>query len=376
MSTPKTIKDISLNGKTVFLRVDLNSEIVNGKPVLSPRITEHAKTIALLKKKKAKIIVIAHQSRPGKKDFTSLKYHSKLLKKYTKITFIQDVIGKKAEAAINNLKPGEAILLENIRSLKEEYSNSKNNKLVNFFKDKIDVYINDAFSISHREQSSLTIIPKIAKQKAMGPVFEKELKNIIKLDTKDSLYILGGNKIKDLMLLIDKNILSTGLFSIACLKAKGTEFGKKQNEILKEYNALLPKIKKNLSHIKTPVDLALNINGKRKECMIDNLSDNIALDIGEKTIQYYKSEINKSKKILWKGTAGDCSKKAFSKGTIELLKSMEKSRAFCVIAGGHSQTALEKYKINKNKIGYLSLSGGALIHYISGKKLPGLEALK
>ena len=87
-------------------------------------------------------------------------------------------------------------------------------------------------------------------------------------------------------------------------------------------------------------------------------------------------EILKAKKVFWKGTAGNCSYKGFCLGTEKLLKAMEKSKAYCVVAGGHSETAIERYKINKNKIGYVSLAGGALVHYIAGKKLPGLEALK
>src|SRR3989344_5905750 len=118
----KTLKDFNLKGKTVLLRIDINSEIKKGKPVLSERIIEHAKTIKELKKKKAKTVVLAHQSRPGKKDFTSLKEHAKLLNKYVKINFIDSVIDDKAVEAIKNLKEGEAILLDNIRGVKEEFS--------------------------------------------------------------------------------------------------------------------------------------------------------------------------------------------------------------------------------------------------------------
>ncbi len=375
----KTINDFNVKGKTVLLWADLNSEIKNNKPTLSARIKEHSKTIALLKKKKAKIIVLSHQSRPGKKDFTSLKKHAGLVNKITKIKFIEDIIGKKAELAINNLKGGEAILLENIRYLKDEYKLKGKNKIVEFFKDKIDIYINDSFSMCHRDEASLTLIPRKIKIKAIGPTLEKEINNAEKIKSKinNSLFILGGNKVADIQLLLNKkNILPTGTLALLALKAKGYDLGKKQTPALKKQLKFIPKIKANIKNIKIPEDMAFNISGKRKDISKEDFpSNHLALDIGKQTIELYKREIRKAKRIFWKGTAGDNSLKNFELGTKELLKEIKKSKAFTVVAGGHSQTALKRYKINI-KGGYLSLSGGALIHYMAGKKLPGLEVLK
>jgi phosphoglycerate kinase len=377
----KTINDLKLKGKTVLLRIDINSQIKNNKPVLSNRIKEHSKTISLLKKQKTKIITIAYQSRPGKPDFTSLKKHATLINKQTKIKFIPDIIGKKSKKAIKSLKEGDAILLENIRYLKDEY-NPGNNKITKFFKDKFDIYINDAFSICHRNQTSITQLPKLT-EKAIGPVLEYEIRNIdkIKNNLSNSLFILGGNKIEDVLLLIKNNksnkILPTGILALLVLKAKGYDLGKKQTKLLKDQLRLIPKIKKHLKNIKTPKDLAFNINGKRKDIPINDFPiNNLAHDIGMQTIKDYEKEIKKTKKIFWKGTAGDCSKKHFDIGTNRLLKAMEKSKAFSIVSGGHSETQINKLGINKKKLGYVSLSGGALIHYLSNKKLPGLEALK
>lgn len=373
-----TIDDLNVKGKRILLWADLNSEIINKKPVISSRIKEHAKTISELKRKKAKIIIISHQSRPGKQDFTSLKEHSKLLSKFVSVKFVPDTIGKKADLAINKLKNGEALLLENIRFVKDEYKISMNNKIVIFFRRKIDIYINDAFSMCHRRETSIVLLPKLF-EKAIGRVLEKELKNIekVKENTKNALFILGGNKVEDIMLLINKkNILPTGILALLVLKAKGHKLGL-QDKMLKKETKFIPKIKNNLKHIKMPVDLAFEINGKRKDISINKLPINHrALDIGKETIKMYEKEIMKARKVFWKGTAGDCSHKDFCLGTKRLLKAMEKSKAFGIVSGGHSETAIQRYKINKNKIGYVSLSGGALVHYIAGKKLPGLEALK
>ena len=180
------------------------------------------------------------------------------------------------------------------------------------------------------------------------------------------------------MLLINKKkILSTGLFSILCLKAKGHKLGRLQKKIIGKNNKFENQIKKNLKHILLPLDVGIKIKGKRKNVSVNSFPLNtLALDIGTKTIKLYEKEILKAKKIFWKGTAGDCSQKEFCSGTKRLLKAMEKSKAFCIVSGGHTQTVVEKFKIKKKKMGYFSLSGGALLHYIIGKKLPGLEALK
>ena len=254
-----------------------------------------------------------------------------------------------------------------------------NNKIIIFFRKKIDIYINDAFSMCHRKETSIVLLPKLF-DKAIGRVLEKELKNIekVKENTKNALFILGGNKVEDIMLLINKkNILPTGILAILSLKAKGHDIGFKENKILREEEKFIPKIKRNLKNMKLPIDLAFEIDGKRKDISTNKFPINHkVLDIGKETIKMYEKEILKAKRVFWKGTAGDCSYKDFCLGTKRLLKAMEKSKAFGIVSGGHSETAIERYKINKNKIGYVSLAGGALVHYIAGKKLPGLEALK
>ena len=277
---------------------------------------------------------------------------------------------------IRNLKNGEAVLLENLRFLKEEFNLSKKNKLIEILGKECDYYINDAFSVSHRKQTSIIGFPKILKS-GIGRLMEIELSNLNKIKTSNSLFILGGSKIDDIMLLANKKrIISTGVFSLLCLKAKKIKLGLEDN-ILKDKNKFIPLINKNIKNIKTPIDLAVEFNGKRKEINITSLPTNKKiLDIGKNTVKLYSKEIKKANSIFWKGTAGYCEKKEFSFGTEKLLKEIEKSKKFCVIAGGHSSEALEMFKINKKRISYVSLSGGALLYYITGKKLPGLEALK
>jgi len=369
----KNLDDFNFEGKIVLLRSDLNSDVQNKKLLKSERIKEAAITINELKKKKAKIVILAHQGRPGDEDFISLKQHCKQLNKYTKVNFVKDIIGKKAEKAISGLKNGEAILLENIRNLKEEFSPGKN-KITDFFSRLCKIYVNDAFSVCHRAQTSI-LLPKYIKKSCAGRILEREVKAIQKLKLKDTIYILGGAKPEDNIKLLGKhNVLSCGLFGQICLINKGKKLGE-QEEYLKKKKILIKIAKNKLIKIQTPVDFAVNING-RKEIPLNGFPNKYEIfDIGSETQKIYTNEIRKAKAIYMKGPAGDCSKKIFSKGTFAILKAVANSKAFSIIGGGHLSDAIEASHINKKKFGHISLSGGALLSYIAGEKLPGLEVL-
>ena len=374
----KTIKNLDLKGKLVILRVDINTEIINGRVQDNPRFSEHAKTIKFLKNKKAKIIILAHQGNPGEKDFISLEQHAKILSKYIKVKFVRDIIGKKAINSIQNLKNGEALLLDNVRFLKEEFDPSINNKFIKILAEKADIFVMDAFSICHRNQSSVVSFPKVLPS-YIGLVMENELKNIdrLKEKTKNALFILGGTKTKDLIpLLGNKKILSSGILALLVLKAKGIKLGK-EDELLKKDIKLLEKIQPYMKNIITPVDLAVSVNGKRKNISINDLPSKYPIyDIGKKTMELYKKEIAKSKIIFFKGAVGNTEEKGFELGTKELLKAISNNKGFSLIAGGSSASAIERFKINKKGFSYISLSGGVLVHYLAGEKLPGLEALQ
>ncbi|MCA9485599.1 MAG: phosphoglycerate kinase, partial [Nanoarchaeota archaeon] len=176
-------------------------------------------------------------------------------------------------------------------------------------------------------------------------------------------------------LIKNKKIISAGTLGQLLLISRGHNLGK-QNKLLKNYKALEKKFKK-LTHIKAPKDYAFEIKGKRKEFLVEELPVNYeVMDIGSKTIEFYINEIKKAKAIYVKGTLGYCEDSKFCKGTFEILKAISKSKATSILGGGHLTTALEKSKISKKKFSHVSLSGGALVQYIAGEKLPGLEALR
>ena len=368
-----------LENKTAILRIDINAELdKNKKPIMSERFKASAKTIDFLKSKGAKIICIAHQGQPGKYDFSSLEKHSKVLNRLTKIIFINDITGNKAQTAIKNLKPGQAILLENIRFNKDEFNpDKKDNEIIKNLVPLANIYINDAFSVCHREQTSIVSFPKHLKSYA-GLTLEKELKSVEKIKVKNALFVLGGNKPVDLIQLTEsKNkMLAGGSLVLLPRIAKGYKLGKEE-QVLKSDLHLIKDIKPYLKKMVLPIDLAISVNEKRKDISLSDLPvDYPVYDISYKTIEHFKHEIVKAKAIFVKGPMGFFGKPGFNKGTKEILKEVAKSNAFTIMAGGHTSNALSRIGVNKNKINYISLSGGALVEYISGRKLPGIEALK
>jgi len=377
----KTLSSFNFKGKKVLLRTDINSDVKEGtsKVLMSERIKEAVVSIKELKKKKAKVVIIAHQGTPGKDDFVSLLQHAKLLNKFVKIKFIPDTVGKKAINAISNLKNGEVILLENLRFLNDEFHPEKEDNKIMKLAPLFDYYVNDAFSVCHRKQTSIVSFPKVLKSCA-GRVLEREVKALQKIKIKNCLYILGGAKPEDNIKLLKGNkVLACGLFGQLCLIANGKNLGY-QNKYLETEKALSPdilkKLKDKLNNVHTPIDFAIKIREKRVEVDLHKFPNHFEIyDIGQKTIDRYVHEIKKSKAIYMKGPAGDCSDKRFTKGTFSILKAVSECTGFTLIGGGHLSDAIRDSKISIKKFSHISLSGGALLSYIVGEKLPGLIAL-
>jgi len=395
-----TIDSFDFKDKVVGVRVDINSPIINNKIVLNQRIIESAKTIKELIELGAKVVILAHQGRAGQSDCVSLKEHSKLLSKEVgkKIDFSNELSSDKVFKKILKLKSGSAILLENLRFNDDElYPEKKINsilKLEKFF----DYYICDAFSVAHRKQTSTIGFKKIPN--IAGRVMEKELSGLNQiLEIKHpKVFILGGAKPDDLVELMEvalKNntvdlILLTGVIGEIAISLKGFDLGKKLKFLI-EHNYLdsITKIKELLnkysSKIIFPEDIALiGPNKKRIEIKTKdfNLEKNKLLldkylieDIGSGTIKTYSSFLNHVSSIYLKGPAGNFEKKDCSYGTSALLEKIVKSKAFIFMGGGHSVTSASMFKV-LDKFSYVSLAGGALVKFLSGKELPAVSVLE
>jgi len=380
----KTLKDFDLKNRLVLLRSDINSDVSRGRVLLSERIIEASKTIRELKRKKAKIVILAHQGNPGKKDFLSLRQHANLLCRYTKVKFVSDICGNKAIEAIGQIKIGEAILLDNVRFVKDEFNpKKKDNILLKNLSPLFDLYINDAFSVCHRDHTSITGFPKKVDG-CIGPLVEVELKALENISIKNCLYVLGGAKPEsNIKLLKGNKILACGLFGQMCLVANGKDLGYQnryleKNVLVKgDYKKFKSKLKRKLKNVKTPRDFAVIKDNSRKEFLLKDFPLEYEIeDIGENTIKKYVKEIKKAEAIYMKGPAGFSADERFAKGTVSLLKAIASSKGFSLVGGGHLSDTIKKYKLPKKKFGYVSLSGGALLGYIAGEKLPGIEALK
>jgi len=383
--------DFDLKGKRILIRIDINTSIIKNKIQENLRFKEHAKTLKEISKKRARIVILAHQGKKGSKEYRdNLKQHSKILSKLTKrkIIYVDDLFGEKAIKAIKNLGEGEMILLKNTRSWigeTKKISPKKHSqglfvkKLKNYF----DLFIQDSLSVCHRNHASIVGFPYVLPS-CQGRVLQKELEAIDKINNeikKPLVLLLGGKKIKDYLGLIEKYnkekklqyILTTGIFSLIACISKGINLGI-ENKLLKPQLNIISKIKPLKNKLILPIDFAIDINGKRKEIDIDEFpSEYKVLDIGEKTIKEYRKIIKNSKTVFVKGTAGNYEKKGFEKGTKILLKEVGKSKTFSLVGGGDTISAVEKYKIKG--LNHISLSGGALLEYLAGKKLPGLEIL-
>lgn len=388
----KTLKDFSVKDKLVLLRVDINSPVVNKKILDNPRLKEASETIKYLIEKNAKLIIIAHQGRKGSDDFIGLNQHAEILSKYVgkRINYVDGLFEDNALEAIDNLESGEAVLLKNVRAYEDEMAldESRFYSFSGFF----DLYVNEAFSVSHRSQGSI-VIPPSQIPSCIGLNFEREIKALENFNIENNepaVYIIGGAKIDDYLpifnVLKNKNakILTSGVLADLLLVLQGKDLGY-ENNWLKEkgYLELSSKLKKIYSQYKDqiilPVDFA--IDGKiRKEISLGEFPvDKKIWDVGHKTLEIYKREMEKAKIIFMKGPLGYSEIDKFSYGTVETLRIVseltEKKKCFSLLGGGHLTTSIQEYKI-PNNFSHISTSGGALIAQISGEKLPGLEALK
>jgi phosphoglycerate kinase len=398
----KTLDDFKVKNKVVLVRVDFNSEInPQTKNVTSDvRIKAHAETtIKELAEKGAKTVILAHQGRKGDPDYTPLKQHAEILQKILKcpVKYVDDLYGEKAKSAIRNLQAGEILVLENVRSFDGETKNGTPEQhaqtaLVQNLAPLADLFVNDAFAAAHRGHVSMVGFTAVLPS-AAGRIMERELKSLSKAlekPEKPCVYVMGGAKADD-SLEISKYVLGNGIADYVLvggvtsqlfMAAKGVDLGKKTLDFLakKELTQFISGIKALIAQypdkIVLPEDVALDVDGKRKEILVSNLPTEYSIfDIGTKTVENFAKIISKAKSIVVSGPMGVYENKEFNYGTKSVLQAIANSKAFSLAGGGNTIAAIEEYGLTK-KIGYISTAGGALIEFLMGKKLPGVVALE
>lgn len=397
-----TIDDFDLKNKTVLVRVDFNSPVdPQTKKILDDtRIRAHAEaTIKELVQKGAKTVILAHQGRPGDADFIPLNQHAKLLGKALNmpVKYVDDVLGEKAQKAIKALKSGEVLVLGNVRSVPYEQNKGtpEEHSKTEFVKNLAplaDVFINDAFAAAHRAHVSIVGFTAVLPS-AAGRIMERELKalsKVLEAPEKPSVFVIGGAKgddSLDISRYVLKNkiadyILTGGVIGHIFLVAKGVDLGKPNMQFLekKDLMGLVPGIKELMKEypkaIVVPVDLAMEVNQKRREITLDELPTNYPiLDIGTETAKKFSEIILKAKTIVVSGPVGVFENPEFKTGTQIVLEAVAASQGFSLVGGGHTVAAVEKLGLAE-KMSYVSTAGGALIEFLMGKQLPGVVALE
>ena len=391
----KTIDDINFKGKKALVRVDFNVPLDSAFNVTdATRIKAAKPTILRILEQGGAAVLMSHLGRPkGVEERYSLKH---IVQKVgailgVRVQFVNVCVGEAAENAAADLKPGEVLILENLRFYKQETAGD-----IHFAKQlsKLgDIFINDAFGTAHRAHASTTVVAQFFKQKAAGFIMKAEIKNadkVLKNAKKPVTAIMGGAKISDKLLIIEKllnvadNILIGGGMSYTFSKAAGGNIGDSlcENDAIEYVLELQKKSKNKGVQMVFPIDtlIADNFSNKANTQTVyaGEIPENWqGMDIGKKSARLFSEIIENSQTILWNGPMGVFEMPSFAKGTISIAKAVKNATdkgAFSLIGGGDSAAAINSLGFG-SYVSYVSTGGGALLEYMEGKVLPGIKAI-
>ncbi|MES0324673.1 MAG: phosphoglycerate kinase [Candidatus Bathyarchaeia archaeon] len=391
-----TLDDLDVSGKTVFLRADINSPLDPASKRILDATRIEAITPTVRSLSEAKLIIGAHQSRPGKYDFTSLESHSKVLQMYLEkpVKYTDDIIGEEALDLIKGLRDGEVLMLNNVRMREEENLRApveelQSTEFVKTMSQYVDIFVNDAFAAAHRSQASLVGL-SVNCPMAAGRLMESELSalnTVLSDPARPSVYVLGGVKVEDRIPVIDRvlqdeivdSILIGGLVADSFQMAKGhmgiryeelDEADKEQVEVCRKLLDEYP------GKIHLPMDVALDVKGERVEVFIGSITEEKNIyDIGLNTIAQFSSVINKAGTVVAEGPLGMFERRGFDIGTKELLRCMARCKGYTVVGGGHMGGMTAMLGI-RDEMSHVSTGGGAMLSMIAGETLPVVAALE
>ncbi len=404
----KSLEGMNLSGKKVLLRPDINSPLnaKTGEIVSDDRIVKTIPVIRDLLDRGAAIAIIAHQGDTlDYQNLTDLSAHAALIGKLLgqEVEYVDDVCGPTAIARVKSLKPGEIVILGNLRYLTEEVSTFEKDvkltaeeytktRLVRRLAPLFDLYVNEAFSAAHRNAASMVAFQELLPSAAGPLLFEEvsQLTSVLHSAKKPTVFVLGGAKISDafgMMRPVLENgtadkILTTGVTGIVFLAASGVSIGEKETAFLKNKDLLVfvdeakAFLRDYADRFVLPLDLAFEKNGSRTEVDINELpNDALFVDIGVKTIGIYREILASAKTIFANGPAGMYEDERFAAGTKGVWQAIADSEGHSVIGGGDTISSATKF-IDISKISYVSTAGGAMVRFMSGKKLPLIVAME
>jgi phosphoglycerate kinase len=393
-----TLGELGCTGRVVLLRLDLNSPIDPASKLIldDKRFREHIPTVRALQD--CRVVILTHQSRPGKKDFSTLESHAEKLQTLLgrPVQYIDDIFGRCAREAVRSLRTGDILMLENVRFNAEENltlkaEEAKKTYIVSQLASMADIYVNDAFGTAHRSQPTMVGLPLVMRS-AAGLLMEKEVSTLTRVfqgAPKPVCMILGGTKVDDSIAVaehmleygIADQVIVIGVVANVFLIAQGFAIGKPSTHLIHQlkYDREIERARNLLSRygnrIIVPDWVAVREENRRVEYPVSAIPENApVLDIGIDAIGTLRGVLHDAGTVVFNGPAGVFEDKDFATGTYELLKAAADVE-FSVVGGGHTAAVIEKLGL-ENRFTHISTGGGACIEFLTGKKLPAVEALE
>lgn len=386
------MKDIDVKGKKVFVRVDFNVPMEEGKITDETRITAALPTIQYLMEQGAKVILASHLGRPGgevKEELRLQPVAERLAQHLNQpVQALSESIGDTVKETVEAMQDGEVILLENVRFHAGEQKNDET--LSRAFAELADVFVNDAFGAAHRAHSSTAGIASFVDVAVSGLLMEKELRVLgeaLETPKRPFTAIIGGAKVKDKIGVIDyllekvDHLLIGGGLSYTFSKAQGYEVGNSlvEEDKIELAQSFIQKAKDKGVQLHLPIDAviadAFSADANVKTVAIDAIEQGwMGLDIGPKTSQQYAEVIEQSALVIWNGPMGVFEMAPFENGTKTVAEAVAKTEGYTIIGGGDSAAAVEKFNL-ADQMNHISTGGGASLEFMEGKVLPGVEAL-
>jgi phosphoglycerate kinase len=386
------VDHLDLGGKRVFLRVDLNVPLEDGRVGEDTRIRSVLPTIERCLKGGASVVLASHLGRPkGKPDPRySLKPVAARLEELLgrPVPLLPDCVGPEVSAAAAALKPGDVVLLENLRFHAEEEANDP--EFARALASLGDVYVDDAFAAAHRAHASIEGIARYLKPAAAGLLMQRELEALGRIFEKPErpvAAVLGGAKVSDKLALVEhllsrvEMVLIGGGMAFTFLSALGYGVGRSllESDRLEAARAILARARSLGVTMRLPVDVVAapsldSVEGIRAVGVREIPADLMGLDLGPLTVTQFETALKGSKTILWNGPMGVFEKPPFAAGTVGVARAVAGSGAFSVIGGGDTIAAVQLAGVS-DRIGYISTAGGAFLEFLEGRVLPGVAAL-
>ncbi|WP_254535207.1 phosphoglycerate kinase [Halomarina litorea] len=392
----RTLDDLDAAGAAVGVRVDINSPIADdGSLADDSRLHAHVETLQELLDRDARVVVLAHQGRPGGDDFTTLEPHAEALSELlsSSVTYLDATFSAEAHRRVDTLDPGTALVLENTRFYSEEYMEfdpevAAATHLVRGLAPALDAYVNDAFAAAHRSQPSLVGFPTHLPSYA-GRVMERELEALgdIASTPTPRVYVLGGAKVDDSIDVAEAvlssgladTVLTSGVVGNTFLHVAGVDLGAESTEVVQKRAGEALARAESLyeeygDRIHLPVDVAVERDGERVELSVDDLpAEEAAMDIGSETVADYGDTLADAGTAVLNGPAGVFEMDLFAHGTRDLYEAA-KAAEFTVVGGGDTAAALRR--LGLSGFDHVSTGGGAALAMLTGESLPAVEALR